>query len=142
MKSNTEIDNRTTTETEGIPELMEDFLYQLKYEKETEISVVLCDNKFIRELNQQYRGKDKPTDVLSFPANMDFFLGDIVISLEKAREQATKGLVKELEMLLCHGLLHLLGYDHEESDEAYEEMMSLQQKLLNNKTKELKVKWV
>jgi len=84
----------------------------------------------MRILNRQYRGMDKTTDVLSFPqvadfslhesrfTRHDFVLGDIVISLQKAKRQAEENSVslnEELKRLLIHGLLHLVGYDHEKS---------------------------
>jgi probable rRNA maturation factor len=75
----------------------------------------------IHSLNRQYRGKDKPTDVLSFPladALQSFLLGDVVISIETAARQAQQrghSLREELQILLIHGILHLLGYDHEVS---------------------------
>ena len=75
----------------------------------------------IHVLNRQYRGKDKPTDVLSFPLADElqpFLLGDVVISVETAAHQAQQrghSLRKELQTLLIHGVLHLLGYDHEVS---------------------------
>lgn len=81
-----------------------------------ELSVLLCDDAFIRDLNLQWRQKDQPTDVLSFPMGDDVVLGDIVISLDTARRQAEErghDLPTELRVLLVHGLLHLLGHDHE-----------------------------
>jgi rRNA maturation RNase YbeY len=75
----------------------------------------------IHSLNRQYRGKDKPTDVLSFPladALQPSLLGDVVISVETAARQAQRrghSLREELQTLLIHGILHLLGYDHETS---------------------------
>lgn len=90
--------------------------------EETELSLVLCDDAFILPLNRDYRGKNAPTDVLSFAQRegehadeADPVLGDVIISVETARRQAvTHGisLVQELRVLLAHGLLHLLGYDH------------------------------
>jgi len=89
-----------------------------------EISLVFVDDQQIRELNRIYRGKDTPTDVLSFPMyddpeNIDeeeeILLGDIVISLETAQRQAEEfghSIEREAAYLLVHGLLHLLGYDH------------------------------
>ncbi|WP_148867057.1 rRNA maturation RNase YbeY [Thermosediminibacter litoriperuensis] len=97
---------------------------------EVEVGVVFVDNAYIRELNRSYRGKDLPTDVLSFPMRetstdelfdgneeVERLLGDIVISLEKAREQADAfghSFEREVGYLVVHGVLHLLGYDHEE----------------------------
>ncbi len=83
-----------------------------------ELSVVVCGDARMRELNRRYRGKDRTTDVLSFPAGPSAggFLGDLVISVPEARRQAKRGgvaLRTVMEKLLLHGLLHLLGYDHE-----------------------------
>lgn len=87
-----------------------------------ELSIVVTTDREIRQLNRQWRGKDKPTDVLSFPQDPKTgLLGDIVISLDTARRQAGEGgrpLSEELERLLAHGLLHLLGHDHETPDDA------------------------
>lgn len=97
-----------------------------------EISIVLTDNRFIQELNEKYRGKSSPTDVLAFPmydkktiknlikkrepiTNQGLVLGDIVISVERAQEQAAEfnhSIEREIGYLLVHGFLHLLGYDH------------------------------
>ena len=84
--------------------------------KGAELSVLLCDDAFIQDLNRQWRQKDAPTDVLSFPMGDDVVLGDIVISLDTAGRQAAErghDLPTELRVLLVHGLLHLLGHDHE-----------------------------
>jgi len=95
-----------------------------------ELSICLTDDAAIRELNLQYRGKDKATDVLSFPMDEDEFedaeaaspvavgarvLGDVIISVDTARRQAESyglGLYPEMARLLTHAVLHLLGYDH------------------------------
>lgn len=140
MISTVEIKNETSTKVSGTEELFQDFLSQLNFQDDCEISILYCDNDKIQQLNRDFRKKDYATDVLSFPSEMDYFLGDIAISLEKAKEQATGTFEDEVEMLLCHGLLHLMGYDHENSEEDYEEMMGLQQKLLANKTKGIKLK--
>ncbi len=104
-----------------------------------EISLLITDDNEIRQLNKEYRGKDSPTDVLSFPMEDDVILGDVVISLDTAirqSESAEINLDREVAFLFIHGLLHLLGYDHEISEEAEKEMFSLQedilQKLINN----------
>ena len=94
-----------------------------------EISVTFVDNARIHELNKQYRDKDQATDVLSFPLGQDgkydvnqetgaAMLGDIVISMERAMEQANiygHSLQREVAFLTVHSMLHLLGYDHESS---------------------------
>ena len=72
----------------------------------------------MQRLNRRWRGKNRPTDVLSFPQDADGLLGDVVISVETARRQAIEQRTtvgREADRLLIHGLLHLLGYDHERS---------------------------
>ena len=89
-----------------------------------EVVVLLCDDEEIGALNQRFRGKEGPTDVLTFPDNGRspggaWHLGDIAISLEAARRQAARArrsLDDEVRRLLVHGLLHVLGYDHERDD--------------------------
>jgi probable rRNA maturation factor len=79
-----------------------------------ELGIALVTDRRIRTLNRRYRGKDRPTDVLSFSANGDL-LGDIVIARGVARRQAREAghsMQAELRVLALHGLLHLLGYDH------------------------------
>ena len=99
------------------------------FEGAAEISVTFTDNKGIRELNKQYRDKDIETDVLSFPMGENGvydtdretgakILGDVVISMEKARDQAAlygHSLQREVGYLTAHSVLHLLGYDHIEN---------------------------
>lgn len=89
-------------------------------ELEVELSLVFCDDAFITELNRAYRGVDGPTDVLSFPQprpepGVASVLGDIVISLETVERRCRSeraAMRSEVRLLFCHGLLHLLGYDH------------------------------
>jgi probable rRNA maturation factor len=83
-----------------------------------EVSVLLTSDQEIRRLNRQFRGKNKATDVLSFPANgiVPDFAGDLAISVETALKQARghgHSLSTEIKVLVLHGLLHLAGYDHE-----------------------------
>lgn len=87
-----------------------------------EVALRLCNDAAIHELNRDYRGKNKPTDVLAFAqreaaAADSSLLGDIVISVDTARRQAKRGLYAELLHLASHGLCHLLGYDHRNDDE-------------------------
>ncbi len=79
-------------------------------------SAVLVSDRRMREFNRRYRRKSGATDVLSFPLEENGYLGDVVISAETARRQARElghGLQTELQLLLLHGVLHLMGYDHE-----------------------------
>ena len=105
-----------------------------------EISILFMEDADIRQLNKEFRDDDKSTDVLSFPQNSDedpsipgeIILGDIAISLDKAKTQAKEhGLAfnEEIILLLIHGILHLLGYDHEISEQEEIKM--------RNKTREL-----
>ena len=99
--------------------------YALKNEKINNVifNIIIVDNNYIQKLNREYRKIDSPTDVISFALedNDDInyspirLLGDIYISLDKAKEQAKEynhSLLRELSFLAVHGLLHLLGYDH------------------------------
>ena len=84
--------------------------------KRVSLSVLLCGDSRMRALNRAWRATDLPTDVLSFPSGEKQFLGDIVIDVPYAARQARRRghtLRREVQILLAHGLLHLLGYDHE-----------------------------
>ena len=93
---------------------------------DSEVSCTLVSDPAIHELNRDYRSKDKPTDVLSFAQNEGEFaglnpelLGDVIISVETAeRQRDERTLLDEVTHLLIHGVLHLLGHDHEKDDEA------------------------
>ncbi len=117
------------------------------YRNLCEVSVTFTDNEGIRELNNKFRQIDRPTDVLSFPL-FDFdgeseeppvddimnMLGDIVISLEKAKEQAEEyghSFEREVAFLCVHSMLHLLGYDHETSEEDDKNMRARQSEIMN-----------
>lgn len=118
-------------------------------ENGVEVSVVLVDNEYIRELNRIYRGKDESTDVLSFAMREgedeiedeigeelgeNELLGDIVISCEKAKFQAEEyghSFQREMGYLAVHGILHLLGYDHE-TEEEKQEMRSREEEVLSS----------
>lgn len=103
----------------------------------SQVEILLTDDTELRDLNRQYRGKDKATDVLSFPdGDMDpehghRILGSIALSVETAAEQADRighSLDRELKFLLIHGLLHLLGFDHENDDG---EMLDMQRQIVS-----------
>ncbi len=110
-----------------------------------EVSVTLTDNAYIHTLNRQYRGIDRPTDVLSFALNeseepeidggLDVnVLGDLIISVERAEEQAADyghSVRREMAFLTVHGMLHLLGYDHMEDEERAE--MEAEQRFVMDK---------
>ncbi|SDP10584.1 rRNA maturation RNase YbeY [Desulforhopalus singaporensis] len=107
------------------------------------LSVVLADDREIQRLNRQYRHQDKPTNVLSFPFSDgadDVIaalpvreLGDVVISVETASREALEygqSLYYRMRWLLVHGILHLMGYDHERSEDDEHEMFAKEKKLL------------
>ncbi|MCC0635434.1 rRNA maturation RNase YbeY [Clostridioides difficile] len=112
------------------------------YDDNYEVSLSFVDNKEIHELNREYRGVDRPTDVLSFPLLSDDFedveleeesLGDIVVSLERALEQSIEynhSFEREVCFLICHSMFHLLGYDHD-TDENTKEMREKEEYILN-----------
>lgn len=120
-------------------------LYEEGYKGSFEVSVTFTDNEGIREINKEYRNIDKETDVLSFPATDAgesftrsretgcFILGDIVMSLEKAVAQAQEyghSFEREVAFLTVHSMLHLLGYDHVNSEEEEREMFGKQDIIL------------
>ena len=104
---------------------------------EAELSLALIGNADMQKLNAQYRGQDYPTDVLSFPTDETLppvhrVLGDVIISVQMARQQAKeRGRTTDEEMvtLLIHGVVHLLGYDHERSAEDARVMKRLENKI-------------
>ena len=110
-----------------------------------ELSVTLTDDEGIRALNREYRGVDRPTDVLSFPMYAfedgdlppkegDFTLGDVVISVERAKEQAAKyghTIRREIAFLTVHSILHLLGWDHETSEQDERKMFAKQDEIMS-----------
>ena len=115
----------------------------LRYEgfrRPYEVSVTVVDNETIHKINLEHRGVDRPTDVLSFPMFDEDFgdgeacvLGDIVLSLERAYEQAEAyghSLKREVAFLTVHSVLHLLGYDHEEGKAEESDMFARQEAIL------------
>ena len=107
---------------------------------EIDLDLTLVSDPFIKKLNAQYRKKNKPTDVLSFPLHEkkkarkgSVFLGDVIISLPTARKQAKEHDVdfkEELLFLIIHGTLHLLAYDHEKSEKEAKIMQRLEKEIL------------
>lgn len=117
--------------------------------RDAEVSLLFTDDAGIQELNRDYRGRDSSTDVLSFALNEDeqggndlgaslpgdfpLMLGDIVISYQHAQQQAQAyghSLLRETVFLFTHGMLHLLGYDHERSEQEEQTMFALQDKIM------------
>ena len=137
------IDNRTDFElTDEIKEMLEKVcLKSLQYEEfneDCEVSLSIVTNDEIHDINKQFRNIDSPTDVLSFPQltfeegeeadvneNGEIVLGDIIISIDRAKEQAEEyghSLKRELAFLSVHSMLHLMGYDHmvpEEEEDVF-----------------------
>ena len=135
-----ETDNNLDEYFKTIREVLKKGLEILNIDK-CEFNVIIVNNDYIHELNKNYRGIDKETDVITFALEddktfnpIDRVLGDIYISIDKVYEQAIEyghSEVREICFLAVHGLLHLLGYDHmEKSDE--EIMFSLQDKILES----------
>ena len=113
--------------------------------RDAEVSVTFTNDEYIRTLNAEYRKKDAPTDVLSFPIyekgeaystpDTPVLLGDIVISLERAKEQGERignTPEEEVSFLSVHSTLHLLGYDHETSKEDEDEMFGRQKEIVSS----------
>lgn len=144
------IDNRTNFElTDEIKETLEKVcLKSLQYEEfneDCEISLSIVTNEEIHDINKRFRNIDSPTDVLSFPQltfeegeeadvneNGEIVLGDIIISIDRAKEQAEEyghSLKRELAFLSVHSMLHLMGYDHMVPEEE-EDMFRRQKEIL------------
>jgi probable rRNA maturation factor len=145
--------------SQGYPELEETSLYEHAAQAtlqragaspESELTIVISDDAQLADLNRRFLGIDTPTDVLSFPASMPdsnlvgagetdpetgaSYLGDVVISYTRAQEQAAIGrhpVQDELRLLVVHGVLHLLGFDHVDAS-AKEVMWSLQADVLKD----------
>ena len=137
-----EIFNETKEDLEEIRELSNLSKFLVKYFdlENAQFNVIIVDNKKIHEINKEYRNIDRETDVISFALEDDELindspiriLGDIYISIDKAKSQAEEyghSLRRELCFLMTHGLLHLLGYDHMTKEDE-EIMFPLQEKIL------------
>lgn len=124
---------------------VEETLAYENIEDDCEVSVTFCDNEEIRDLNCRFRNIDRATDVLSFPLfdddgmdahveELDCMLGDVVLSLERALEQAVEyghSFEREVAFLTVHSILHLLGYDHETSEEDEVDMRRRQTEIMD-----------
>ncbi|MEH7010103.1 rRNA maturation RNase YbeY [Neobacillus niacini] len=141
-----ETDQLSVEQMEEIEKLLNFAAEKENVEDSSEVSVTFVSNERIHEINREYREKDAPTDVISFAmeelgegeieligAELPRVLGDIIISIPKAEEQAKEyghSFIRELGFLAVHGFLHLLGYDHMEKAEE-EKMFSRQKEILD-----------
>lgn len=141
-----ETDQLSVEQMEEIEKLLNFAAEKENLEDSSEVSVTFVSNERIHEINREYREKDAPTDVISFAmeelgegeieligAELPRVLGDIIISIPKAEEQAQEyghSFIRELGFLAVHGFLHLLGYDHMEKAEE-EKMFSRQKEILD-----------
>lgn len=138
-----EIFNETNREIKELDEVRRVIDVAIKHQKldNLEFNIIIVDNEYIHNLNREYRGIDRPTDVISFALedNKDFvevdhrILGDIYISIDKALEQAESyghSFKREICFLAVHGFLHLLGYDHTLSKEDEKIMFDLQDEIM------------
>jgi probable rRNA maturation factor len=136
----------TSPETESVIRRAVSTTLQVEGVKQGEVSVLLTSDERIQSLNREWRGVDAPTDVLSFALNeadepdlvltadMPITLGDIIISLPRAQEQATEynhSIQRELAFLAVHGTLHLLGYDHEKGGQEQQDMRMREEAILS-----------
>ncbi|MFS0635837.1 rRNA maturation RNase YbeY [Mesobacillus foraminis] len=141
-----EVEELTEAQIAEIEKLLQFAATKEQVEPGSEVSVTFVSNARIHEINREYREKDRPTDVISFAleelgegeikvvgAGIPRILGDIIISTQKAREQAEEyshSFMRELGFLAVHGFLHLLGYDHM-SEEEEKEMFTRQREILD-----------
>jgi probable rRNA maturation factor len=141
-----EVDELSQDDIAEIENLINFAATKEKVEPGSEVSVTFVSSEKIHEINREYRDKDRPTDVISFAleemgegemeivgTDIPRVLGDIIISTEKAREQAVEynhSVMRELGFLAVHGFLHLLGYDHE-NEEDEKRMFSRQREILD-----------
>ena len=125
-KSNQQLINETDAEIDQrrIQKLITHIFQSEELPAETILNIVFTDNATIHELNKKFLDRDRPTDVLSFNVHAEYLpselqiLGDVYISVEKAKEQADRFGVTfqdEVERLVVHGILHLIGYEHEDT---------------------------
>jgi probable rRNA maturation factor len=123
-------------DVERLENFTKEICHKLKIEEKT-ISIVITDSDMVSKLNKEFRGIDSTTDVLSFLLNSldsdENVLGEIVIDLERAKNQAVEynnSLIRELSFLIMHGVLHLMGYDHDKEHKG--EMREMEKSLEGN----------
>jgi len=143
-----------SVDIEWLQQIVEKTLLAENIPPNAEVSLVIVGQERIQELNREYRGKDRPTDVLSFslieqkenetedfinPPDGLIHLGEVIISYPQAVLQADEhqhSIKKEMEILMIHGILHLLGYDHEQPEKA-PAMIAREKEILNTLEREL-----
>ena len=141
--SEVELINNVNEEIEELKEVKKFIDFSLEYLKLDNVifNIIIINNEEIHKINKEYRGIDRPTDVISFALEDDDsfisldkrILGDIYISIDKAREQSIEyghNLLRELCFLTIHGILHLLGYDHMKPEDE-KVMFELQERILS-----------
>lgn len=124
--------NQFTLDVRRIKSLTRLIMRELNLD-DRQICVLLTDDEGIKELNDRYLNRHRPTNVLSFPMNEGNILGDIAISVETAARDADEGgipLFDEIIFLIIHGLLHLAGYEHEDGDEVKAHLMQEKERQL------------
>ena len=129
---------KSSMDIDEIKSLLKNIYKQENIDQKCELNIIFVDNQYIHRLNKRYRNIDSATDVLSFPVDTVFLpdgvciLGDIFISIERAKEQAKMynvSLLEEVKHLVIHGILHLLGYHHN-TEEQRIKMQDLERKYL------------
>lgn len=120
-----------------LEEIASSVLQHQEISPDSALSIVIDNSEKLRELNKQFRGIDAPTDVLSFPSGEidpetgETYLGDIIISWEKVQSQALQQTIEcEMRLMVVHGILHLLGYDHA-TDTEQKRMWTIQDQILS-----------
>lgn len=99
------------------------------------LTIALSGDRAVRTLNRDFRGKDKPTNVLSFPADEPDYLGDVILAhgvVEQEAQEQKKSFTDHTTHLVVHGVLHLLGYDHETGEEDAKKMEALEKRILKS----------
>jgi probable rRNA maturation factor len=133
---------RDEVDEESLYRMAAEVLRQEEVAEEIELSLIVTDDEAVRKLNRRFRGVDAPTDVLAFGAEVGEqfvtapesppYLGDVVISYQRAQAQAEElghAVAEELRLLVVHGVLHLLGYDHQE-EAAAQKMREREERIL------------
>jgi len=127
------VDHEKTSKEALIQEVVEKAYETLKIDSEKILNVILINDEKMKEFNTRFASKEVTTDVLSFPSGLETELGDIFISVDKAKSQALEyghSLDREIGFLVVHGILHCVGYTHETEDDL-ETMIELQEKILH-----------